>query len=202
MSMLPTASHPQIHQFSDAVRLEVAEGELRLIPAMMLALFAGGPAGTGTRRRPGPPRRPFPSASPGQRLIPSHRFGRVRIAGQPLAALDDLVHAALVDAKLEGDLLLRHARGGVKLQDPTGQIRGHLAPGDAPRRGDRALGLVTLAELGENGERHVHAVLAQSLLEFLERGHAASPSGPSLALSCPFVNGSQPNGLTMSQFGG
>src|SRR5215207_2587028 len=83
---------------------EVAEQEL---PGL-----AGRPGfgGLGPWLAPRPRGGARPLLGPFQGAIARFRFRRVRIVGEPLPALDDLVDPALVHPELEGDFLLGHAR--------------------------------------------------------------------------------------------
>jgi hypothetical protein len=103
------------------------------------------------------------------RLIPRLCFLRLRVFGQPLPTLDHLIHTTLVDPKLEGDLLLGHVSGAMKLEDLAGELRRHLASGYSPGRSDRPGLLLLLAHLLQDGQGHVHALGAQGFFELLQR---------------------------------
>lgn len=100
----------------------------------------------------------IPHASLG--AIPGNGLRRRWIVMEPLASLDDLVDPSLIDAKLEGDFLLGHLRRCVKLQDLPGKFRGHLLSGNTPCGRDRAFYPISLPQLLENSESHVHSLFA------------------------------------------
>lgn len=106
-----------------------------------------------------------------QRCIAGNDLRSLRIVGKPFSPLDDFIDAALINAELEGDLLLRHAGRPVQVQNLLGHFGCHLSPDDPAHWSDSPLASVALPQFFQHCKRHAHPLLSESLFEFLECRH-------------------------------